>query len=644
MLKKFRQRGQVLALYAFFIPTLLIFVGAAMEFGWWFFNQSRLQNAADAAVLAGANQITNSYTDPGSLSVEFVNKRPENLSRTNSIPTFNNNAAAVTETAENYADINFNYADFKADDFFQNYAYVNAENFSEFLTKETPELQPIYYVVELKGQVKHLFGIMERNFGDMNLHVVAVTRISGKGIVAPVTPPDPGDDFDDQMKDKETSTVIVGNWEVQNYYFKNVGNNNWKNNYAAIYGKEKLFNGNWNHYRTKNKKINNTAAQGAEYANHKKRKERPSVVEENLTIMDGTKGSAFGTPANGGKIYTWEQLESINIDFTQDFAFTLKSGVSYLTEDWDIGYPTNTAELSKIKLAGYGGSITTRTHSQFSFDEAFRTRPNQTYPDPLGTRIESEPMWSKLGFQNQSTLNTVRQIILNFNVPNVCDEDDDPTYRPLVVYYNGPETNVTNPNLTAAERRSCKEKSAAAAAQKVYYDANGVKYVNGVPYDDDETPYIRDSQPVIINLNAEFDGIFYMPYTPVVLNAHGNDFRGFIVAKKYLLLKTENDFEVENGRYFANIYDEHGNFTARKEYFKLVDTVNGFKNVMFVDEKDNVQYKKVPSSFTYQYGEFETFGDKLLQDNFFTQHNPYANFSVQKLSYNLLTYSDQAEE
>ncbi len=634
MLKDFKQRGQILVLYAFFVPTIIIFMGAAMEFGWWFFNQSRLQNAADAAVLAGARQITGSYSQPGNLTVEFVNKRPNDSSLVRKsegeIPTFNNSAAAVTEAAEDYADKNFDYENFKQENFFQDYAYVNTANFNAFSNKETPELKPLYYVVELQGKVEHLFAIMERNFGDMNIHVVAVTRISGNYVPPLDKDPIIQQPFDDTMKERETSTVIVGNWEVQNYFHSNKNNSNWKK-YSSIYG-DLLFDGQWNHYRTYDKKITQTTKNGRAFS------------EENLIIMDGTKGSAFKTPANGQKIYTWDKLESINIDFTQDFTFKLKSGVSYLTEDWDIGYPTNTAELSSVSRASnYNGNITLRTHSQFAFDEAFRTRPNQTYPDPLGVRIESEPMWSKLGFQNQTTLNTVRQIILNINEPNVSEEDDDITYRPLVIYYNGPETNVNNPNLTADERSSVLEKSLAAAALKVYYDANGVKYVNGVPYDDDEDPKIRDSQPVIINLNAEFDGIFYMPTSPVVLNGNGNDFRGFIVAKKYLLLKTESDFETENGRYFANIYDENGNITARQEYFKLEEYVNGVKNTMFVDDKNNVQYKKVPSNFTYQYGEFETFGDHLLQETFFTADNPYANFAVKKLSYNLLTYSDHAE-
>ena len=630
MFKELKQRGQALVLYAFALPTLLAFVGVAMDFGWWFFNQSRLQNAADAAVLAGASEIADSCTEPNAeIKVEFVNMPDTSLQYQRLIPTFDGDSKKVTETAKYYADKNFSYESLKSDEnFFQDYAYFNAENFNKFLndisSNETALLSPIYYVVELKGKADHLLMLMNI-FGDMNLHVLAVARISGKNVPPPSE--SPGSNINEPMNNKMPEVVIIGNWEVQNWYYKN--QKKWKDSYAQSYGHEKLFNGKWNHFRTENKNINNQDSK-------KRTNDRPSVYEENLDIYDNSPYT-FGTPANGTQKYKADELESINLDFTQDFSFNLKSGFSYLTEDWDIGYPTNTDEISSIKNAGYGGTFNSRTHSQFSFGTPYSTRSDKNYPDLLGVRIESEPMWSKLGFQEQKTLNTVRQIVININQSNMSNPDDETTYRPLVFFYDGPETNVTNPNLTTAERASVKAKSAAATEEKVkvYHDSDGVKYINGVPYGENETPYIRDSQPVIINLNADFSGVFYMPNSPVVLNGNGKNFKGFIVAKKYLALKTEDDFTKSGDKY----YDSYGN-----EYFRLVDNVNGFENVMFVDDKNNVQYKNVSDDFKYQYGEFEAFGGTLLEETFFTTDNNYYNFRIPKLSYNLLTYNDQAEE
>ena len=50
-------RGQVAILYALLVPILLFMGGVGLDLGWYYFNVSRLQNAADAAVLVGANKL-----------------------------------------------------------------------------------------------------------------------------------------------------------------------------------------------------------------------------------------------------------------------------------------------------------------------------------------------------------------------------------------------------------------------------------------------------------------------------------------------------------------------------------------------------------------------------------------------------------
>ena len=58
--KFFTRRGQALVLYALLIPVLILFVGVGIDLGWYFLNVSRLQNAADAAALAGAQALVKS--------------------------------------------------------------------------------------------------------------------------------------------------------------------------------------------------------------------------------------------------------------------------------------------------------------------------------------------------------------------------------------------------------------------------------------------------------------------------------------------------------------------------------------------------------------------------------------------------------
>lgn len=61
MLEKNRQKGAILVLTAFLLPLLLAATGCAIDFGNLYYQKSRLQNAADAAALAGAHQYVKVY-------------------------------------------------------------------------------------------------------------------------------------------------------------------------------------------------------------------------------------------------------------------------------------------------------------------------------------------------------------------------------------------------------------------------------------------------------------------------------------------------------------------------------------------------------------------------------------------------------
>lgn len=52
--RKYKRRGQALVFYAVLIPTLFAFAGVGLDLGWYYLTVYRMQNAADAAVLAGA--------------------------------------------------------------------------------------------------------------------------------------------------------------------------------------------------------------------------------------------------------------------------------------------------------------------------------------------------------------------------------------------------------------------------------------------------------------------------------------------------------------------------------------------------------------------------------------------------------------
>ena len=119
MFKKLKQRGQVLVFYALLLPTLFMFVGAAADFGWYYLNVSRLQNAADAAVLAGAQALVeknsafeNYYVvslATNDIPKDFDDYKNVSTSSTNYQPTtekFKKTLKAGRDQAEKYARVN----------------------------------------------------------------------------------------------------------------------------------------------------------------------------------------------------------------------------------------------------------------------------------------------------------------------------------------------------------------------------------------------------------------------------------------------------------------------------------------------------------------------------------------------------------
>ena len=52
-----KQCGQAAILYALLVPILILVGGVGLDLGWYYLNVSRLQNAADAAVLAGGRTL-----------------------------------------------------------------------------------------------------------------------------------------------------------------------------------------------------------------------------------------------------------------------------------------------------------------------------------------------------------------------------------------------------------------------------------------------------------------------------------------------------------------------------------------------------------------------------------------------------------
>ncbi|MBR2733369.1 MAG: pilus assembly protein [Selenomonadaceae bacterium] len=96
--KNFLQRGQVIILYALLIPLMFLFVGIGLDLGWYYLNVSRLQNAADAAALAGATELVVKSKVTDIKTISLVDKYDNNPA---DIDTIDGDAVAAQYAREN---------------------------------------------------------------------------------------------------------------------------------------------------------------------------------------------------------------------------------------------------------------------------------------------------------------------------------------------------------------------------------------------------------------------------------------------------------------------------------------------------------------------------------------------------------------
>ena len=136
--------------------------------------------------------------------------------------------------------------------------------------------------------------------------------------------------------------------------------------------------------------------------------------------------------------------------------------------------------------------------------------------DPLYVRIESE----ELNEGNNDRYGTlVRQIWLNVE-KNYTAEGS----RPMVIFYEGPDRGLSEA-----------------------YDKEELE-TGQAPNPSERYPFLtkRDSEPVILNLNADFKGILFAPNSPVAIIGNGHKLEGFVIAQKFVKPLTSPEGEYTN--------------------------------------------------------------------------------------------------
>ena len=534
-LKKIKQRGQVMTLYGLLVPFLFLVVGVGLDLGWYYLNVSRLQNAADAAALAGAQALVKE-------DAAFDNYYVVQLA-SNQLPSdFDTYAKVFKNTFESGVDgllLNYwtedeaketllagrtlaeQYARLNLDDTtavsdstdWTTLSATDAWNKSvkeedrkvsgtidlkyQIVDAKNDKYGPLYYVVSLEEKVRHF--LLPGWFEAMDAPVRAVVLLQPhhKGLIEPM-------DYFEKHN-------VIDNWEYTNKFKGTTG----------------FFSGKWNHYQAGVRNNNNY---GIRYTSgNVYRMESVMVTPSRKTSgknvisrADGSSGEA--TDANGGNFYSESEVDSINIDFRAEVK-------GKFTSDWDLGYAFPEAGHSYQFTEGSWSATDgadKRILFNAEFNQAFKTREQKKKEkaDPLWVRIESDPLKNPYTGAGVSNFNSVRQITLNFNNKNSDVEGSGDSkyykYRPYIVFYTGPE------NINYAT------------------DSNGV--------------LIRHSQPVVVNLNEDTNAILYFPNSPVVINGNEKTLTGFVIAKCFLHSVTEEDML---GNKAIELYD---GFNAPKDF------------------------------------------------------------------------------
>lgn len=516
-------RGQVAVFYALMIPIFLFAGGAGLDLGWYYLNVSRLQNAADASVIVGARTLAADTTNFKDYAYStLVEKFPaSNQDYTKDITA--GNQAAADYALKNLSSDTNSATGKSGNTYTIKDSYTRGDNtirITPALYKDAKE--NYYYVVHMEEDIHHFFlGFLD----DMNAGVVSVAKLSYNfisrppGVIAEGGVPD-GKSLLAAMYNTEDVSVMR-NWEWQDYYKdKNAA-------YKQAIGRTaqdtevNIYSGKWNEYQDKG---------GVHY----KKGDKYRTETANVYSGSSSQGSSTGKVAS----HSEAEVDSLNLDFKAEIQFK-KTWSSQHWEDFDILYSDPDA-VNYVNGANKE-SANLRIHSTFNFATPYKKRTSDKYDtqknpeDVLYVRIESEPIWELAFKKGHTHYSSVRQIIININESNM-----DKQYRPLMFFYAG--------------------------AEKIDNDSD-----------------VRESQPIILNLNADARVIFFCPNTPIIINGNGHKMQGFVVAKEFRRLKTTKDYTSYLDENNNTVYEDSKN----NKYYLKEDAYG--TNDLIIDEYGNVQ-------------------------------------------------------
>ena len=531
-MKLFNERGYIFIAFAFLLPLFILFMSLVLELGRGFTRQTELQNIADAAALAGAMQLENQN------EFHLVSDCPEDATKVEVFPGIVEDATEKSMRTNGFNISGEPKTELKKTDSAYYYG-VTVQDYVPLVLARTflpdsfmPDGLPVSAIAWAKAENTgidngSLFGQAYSIGWNQTAKLMAEVRDHGGGNSrAERIDGNEGihynysKDADGNVTMSRTETVDTRDVKTWKYMYVD-----FQPDIVMDVKQGVLIDGQWNFPFTHWDGL--SALSESDFARFK---------YNNIFNLDGNSGRSSMTRTNLiNKLmstYGLSKEEAIQMLMTPVENVVLFNDLhkvrGYTVEElaaWEEKKMKETGWVVKGEkdLAEYlGNDLLAQLVARNVKGEIAAT-------DPLLVRIESEDMTRLHSYSNENIFyaSSVRTLTLKNNINNM-----DKSNRPLIIYYFGPQDS------------------------------------------DEEVNAGRTSLPVTFELNADFKGILFAPYSPVIVKGNGHKIQGLVIGK-YFIYNGE-----KISPYASHIYSKLGFYESNVEFddFELFDIPSGIRD------------------------------------------------------------------
>ncbi len=491
-LRHWQQRGAIITFTAFLLPLLMACTGLAIDMGNLMSYKAKLQNVADAAALAGVARFGGTQFD----SVSYrLTKIPSDISEDGSF--------TLTMDEKEYkmvADTATSIPDNEAEEYVDSNTRIGQKLSLTKLKEEDEKTTQMWASKDTNGNVNAVCYLVRlhdtiptyfiRLFGIENLTpeavAVAMAYISTKTEEKEI------DEFIPEVAKNIAETI-------PNYYWESIVGNSFsvENTDKSIMDFE---------IRTKGFGYRKSAYFTDSWQNYIK----DITKEENLVDEDQSKIIAYKDREPSGTAQNGELVYDDNAPLLDSFC----AKPIYADKDADVSSLKKLVYTldSTLMKKGSDGEITGLFLDRPNIGPSQKVRAtvlnitsdtlSENESTPLYMRFESEP----IKFGNSSTF--VQPITVNVNGYQK---------KPLIIAYDGPDPNRT---LKDVPKIDVKKPGSA------WNNDGKIKAT-------ERLTSAKLSGPYTVNLNADFNGVIYAPFSEITITGNGK-INGFIMAARII--------------------------------------------------------------------------------------------------------------